>query len=626
MSLTKATYSMIDGACINVLDYGASPSETGANNTTAFQAAIDAAIDQGRPVYVPAGIYQISGTLVVERVSANWDSFSMFGDGQAGSAAAGDPGNNIMASRTILEYTTVGGELFEINYTDFFFESVSFRDFAVRQPNNTAAFQTGIAFYINKDSSNYARKHNWENINCYGFSNFIVVQRVAGSPTDGNNFLGPFTLDRVHTFGTLRGLELDNVSLNLLVVTRSLFHQCSQGGIWGRPNSLMNLMVRDTHFESCSPAIQPGQFETRIGYDNVSAEGCGTSSGFGLIGYTGQSTVGTLRVGFVNGLYGVVLGPQEMRFDKGTLINSNWPLNAAGAFTTETPENITPVIADDPAFNQTDKFTAFKTPLQARYGRSGIRPFKYLGGFNTSSNMGTSPISSGLPQSFRPETVGTNANRVFFNQGASAETFTAPVNGYIYASFAADVTDGGGVFFPSGTQITIDGVDQPFMSTRQLPSGPGIYTIMYRLNAGQVLSNFRVELTTSAWRTPMLVTFEPRLLNAAEAASLLQRVKVDSYSIANTAAQVVTDIGQSSASYAVRVRMTFNGGSSGIFEYLVRGDGTNPGRTYVTTINSVAAGVAIANSNNLNVDLFYITVTNTTGSALAMEVETEYLT
>ena len=149
---------------------------------------------------------------------------------------------------------------------------------------------------------------------------------------------------------------------------------------------------------------------------------------------------------------------------------------------------------------------------------------------------------------------------------------------------------------------------------------------MYKLNAGQVLSNFRIELNTSSWRTPMLVTFEPALLNAAEAASVLQRVKVDSYSIASAGSQIVTDIGQSSASYAVRVRMTFNGGSSGVFEYLVYGNGTNAGRTYVTTVNSVAAGVGVSNSNNLNVDLFYITVANTTGATLTMDVETEYLT
>lgn len=625
MSLTKATYSLINGACINVLDYGADPSNTAVNNTPAFQAAINAAILQGRPLYVPTGIYQISGSLVVERQSTEWDSFALFGDAQAGSGAAGDPTNNIMASRTILEYTGTA-HLFEINYTTDFFESVSFKDIAVRQPNNTAAYQTGIAFLVQKNTPNYARKHNWENVNCYGFGSFIEVYRTSGSPVDAANFLGPITLDRVYTYGTLRGVDVNNVSLNLFVVTRSLFHGCTQGGIWGRPSSLMNLMLRDTHFESCSPAVQPGQFETNIAYDNVSAENCGTTTGFGLIGYTGQSTVGTLQVSFLSGLYGVVLGPDEMRFDRGTLINSNWPLNAAGAFTTETPENITPVIANNATWSQSDKYTVFKTPLQTRNGRLGVRPFKYLGGFNTSLGYGVSPISSGIPQAFRPNTVGTNANRVFANQGASAETFTAPVDGYIYASFAADVTDVDGVFFPSGTQITIDGVDQPFMSTRQLPSGPGIYTVMYKLNSGQVLSNFRIELTTSSWRTPMLVTFEPALLNAAEAASVLQRVKVDSYSIASAGSQIVTDIGQSSASYAVRVRMTFNGGSSGVFEYLVYGNGLNAGRTYVTSINSVAAGVGITNSNNLNVDLFYITVANTTGATLTMDVETEYLT
>ena len=41
MSLTKATYSMIDGASINVLDYGADP--TGATNS---HAAITAAFSK----------------------------------------------------------------------------------------------------------------------------------------------------------------------------------------------------------------------------------------------------------------------------------------------------------------------------------------------------------------------------------------------------------------------------------------------------------------------------------------------------------------------------------------------------------------------------------------------------
>lgn len=64
MSLTKATYSMISGAPVNVLDFGADP--TGINDSlAAFNAAI-ASIqnqDMGGAVYVPRGNYFLSDTL-----------------------------------------------------------------------------------------------------------------------------------------------------------------------------------------------------------------------------------------------------------------------------------------------------------------------------------------------------------------------------------------------------------------------------------------------------------------------------------------------------------------------------------------------------------------------------------
>lgn len=61
MSLTKATFSMLSGASINVVDYGADP--TGIADSTA---AIQSAIDAGKSVYFPAGNYAVTGTLLFD--------------------------------------------------------------------------------------------------------------------------------------------------------------------------------------------------------------------------------------------------------------------------------------------------------------------------------------------------------------------------------------------------------------------------------------------------------------------------------------------------------------------------------------------------------------------------------
>ena len=65
MSLTKVTYSMINGPTINPVDYGASTSS--ADNTAAIQAALDAAEAAGGAiVQLPAGTFTITGTLTVK--------------------------------------------------------------------------------------------------------------------------------------------------------------------------------------------------------------------------------------------------------------------------------------------------------------------------------------------------------------------------------------------------------------------------------------------------------------------------------------------------------------------------------------------------------------------------------
>jgi hypothetical protein len=69
MSLTKVSFSMIQGAVFNVLDYGADPSGT-TDSAAAIQAAVTAASSSNNVVYIPNGTYLI-GTKIVLPFVAN---------------------------------------------------------------------------------------------------------------------------------------------------------------------------------------------------------------------------------------------------------------------------------------------------------------------------------------------------------------------------------------------------------------------------------------------------------------------------------------------------------------------------------------------------------------------------
>jgi hypothetical protein len=68
MALTKATYSMIKGAPVNVLDYGA-VGDGVANDTAAIQAAINS-LATGGTVYLPAGTYKVDTLLFPNQFTA----------------------------------------------------------------------------------------------------------------------------------------------------------------------------------------------------------------------------------------------------------------------------------------------------------------------------------------------------------------------------------------------------------------------------------------------------------------------------------------------------------------------------------------------------------------------------
>lgn len=108
MSLTKVSFSMIDGASINVQDYGATGDGT-TNDLAAIQAAIDAATTAKKIVYLPAGRYRVTGPLVLTNNSL------LIGDNLGG----GDyRALNLGGTIIELDSATPGTNLFNVSQTD----------------------------------------------------------------------------------------------------------------------------------------------------------------------------------------------------------------------------------------------------------------------------------------------------------------------------------------------------------------------------------------------------------------------------------------------------------------------------------------------------------------------------
>jgi hypothetical protein len=75
MALTKASYSMITGAPVNVKDLGAM-GDGSTNDYAAFAAALTAVASTGQAIYVPAGTYKINNVL------STTGNLNMYGDGE----------------------------------------------------------------------------------------------------------------------------------------------------------------------------------------------------------------------------------------------------------------------------------------------------------------------------------------------------------------------------------------------------------------------------------------------------------------------------------------------------------------------------------------------------------------
>ena len=106
MALTKANNRMIDGAEINVLDYGAIGDGV-ADDTAAIQAALNAS--KTSKVVFPVGKYKVTDTLVVTydtgSGAVNWGSVNLEGRG-FGSNIQWQGANN----KPVIQYVGLAGD------------------------------------------------------------------------------------------------------------------------------------------------------------------------------------------------------------------------------------------------------------------------------------------------------------------------------------------------------------------------------------------------------------------------------------------------------------------------------------------------------------------------------------
>lgn len=274
MSLTKVTYSMIDGATVNALDYGADPTGT-TNSATAIQTAINT----GNPVYLPAGTYLVNTTLT------NTGNLILFGSGSI-SVAGNDPQTD-KSGACIVWNGADGQAVFDIypdNATSVYLSGIKIyvpKTFTYRMVNvrpslvtneqhradvqiqnlglyrtpldYTAGFapgdSTAVGLFFDLTTANantYAHiGYNIQNMYLFNLNIGIRVD-VANSPT-GSNFFNSNFFDNIYMYQVYRGVVLLSGLTNAEIVDNLFDGIKIQPGLDSSSNPAFGVFTLDGH-------------------------------------------------------------------------------------------------------------------------------------------------------------------------------------------------------------------------------------------------------------------------------------------------------------------------------------------------------------------------------------------
>jgi len=207
MSLTKVSYSMIDGSEVNVLDYGA-VGDGITDDATAIQNAIDAcAVNNGGVVFIPSGSYVCSVGLILKR------GVNLVGEGTAHHAFYADPAYTNTGSILLITASASGDCIkFESNVKGHFgIYNMSIYD------NGSAAIRS----ICNISGILHPRLEDVE-FAC------LNTARGTGLYISNEAALTPFTGQALTLYGAFRNVVTTNVQDGL-----AIFNDCNANAFFG---------------------------------------------------------------------------------------------------------------------------------------------------------------------------------------------------------------------------------------------------------------------------------------------------------------------------------------------------------------------------------------------------------
>lgn len=187
MSLTKVSYSMINGAPVNVLDFGAVGDAT-TDDTVAIQNAINAAAVTGADIYLPPGKYVVTDTLTIPihgagTVGEQHGTGKIYGAGRNSFSPEG-PGTAAYWGTQIVALNLGGKPLFYATQSRYF----QLQDIQLFGPGLAVANSIGIHF----DNQN----SQWSLINVGMQDFYSCIQLGKPGNTPYNDDFG--TIDRCY--------------------------------------------------------------------------------------------------------------------------------------------------------------------------------------------------------------------------------------------------------------------------------------------------------------------------------------------------------------------------------------------------------------------------------------------